>query len=400
MKIKNQILKLMLTVVLALSIFSCDNEGNNDEIVKLPTINEIVNADLDNYSVLRKGLEVSNLLSTITGNGAYTVFAPSNASFAAYKSSNFPAGITEAIITSTTPALTQLQKDELKRLMMYHVLSGATFASDLPSKNYIKTIAPYGTTSATLSAYVDKTNGIEINGGDLMVGTPAVSNGGAKVTKGDIKASNGVIHKINAVLALPTLINQLNANPDLSSYLTNLSADDASSLSLVVNSLPNSVQLPIQLTIVLPALNISNTQLFVPTKKAFEDAATYLTGKTPAQISSIIKFHITTVCRYNRNANVGIQTSQNQNDGASNATSYLPSTAITDATVSTKLLALVQPAPPISPVFQSFKIAKNTLNAFEDPILTGISVSKIKTTNIHTTNGIIHTIDRVLQPAL
>ncbi len=389
MKIQNQILKLMLTIVLAFSIFSCENEGNNEIITKLPTSNELINADLANYSVLRKGLEVAGLLNIITGNGAYTIFAPNNTAFAAYTSTNFATGINETVLTTLAtaiaaatqanplPSAQQAQLNELKRTLMYHVVTGAVFGSDLPNKNYIKTFAPYLTSTApfaTLSAYVDKTNGVIINGGGANTGTT--------VTNADIRTSNGVIHKIDSVIKLPTLMSQLALINDFSVFLTNLNAD-ATAKGFVT----------------APA---NNTQLFVPLNDAFTNATgtAYLTGKTPAQIAEIIKFHITTGSNYSRNATVGIQGNQFQSDGAATATSYLPTTAVTDATVTTKTLTLVQPAPPAVATFQSFKIARNTLNAFEFPVLTGISVSKIKTTNIHTSNGIIHVVDRILQPVL
>ena len=329
MKIKNQILKLMLTVVLAFSIFSCTNEGNNDEIVKLPTSNDIINADLANYSVLRKSLEVSGLLNVITGTGAYTIFAPDNAAFAAYNTTNFSTGINEVVLKTISDAIAaspaiplttvqQAQLNELKRTLMYHVLSGAFFGSDLPSKNYIKTFAPYlVSNSITLSAYVDKTSGVVINGGNTS------GNIGAVVTTADIKTSNGVIHKINSVMKLPTLISQLACNNDLSLFLTNLNADATAKAFVTA-----------------PA---SNTQLFIPLNDAFTNTAgtAYLTGKTPSQIAEIIKYHITTGSTYSRNASVGIETNRFQNDGAQTATSYLPSTAITNATVATKTAAIL-----------------------------------------------------------
>jgi uncharacterized surface protein with fasciclin (FAS1) repeats len=45
---------------------------------------------------------------------------------------------------------------------------------------------------------------VVVNGG--------VSNGGAKVTAADIEASNGIVHVIDAVLKLPTIVNQIKAN--------------------------------------------------------------------------------------------------------------------------------------------------------------------------------------------
>ena len=369
MKIKNQILKLVLSFVIALSIFSCQVEGNDDIITKLPSINEIVNADLANYSVLKKGLEVSGLANVIVNNGSYTVFAPNNAAFAAYTSVAFPAGITETVLNGT---LTVAQLAELKRTLMYHIISGGQLAVDLPAKGYIKSIAPYGTsTSITLSMFINKTNGVEINGGDLMVGT--TSNGGAKVIEGDIKASNGIIHKINKVLLLPTLINQLQANPDLATFLGALNADA-----------------PTKVFVTSP---VSNTQLFVPNEAAFVTSATYLSGKTSTQLATIVAYHITTGSRYDRNAPVGIQTGQFQNDGAATATSYLPTTAITDAVVTSKAFDMATP-----PVAQTFRIIKNSLTIIETTTVTPANGAAIKSANIHTNNGIIHTINRVLQP--
>jgi hypothetical protein len=57
---------------------------------------------------------------------------------------------------------------------------------------------------------------VVVNGG--------VSNGGAKVTAADIEASNGIVHVIDAVLKLPTIVNQIKANPSLSSLLSVVSA--------------------------------------------------------------------------------------------------------------------------------------------------------------------------------
>ena len=85
-----------------------------------------------------------------------------------------------------------------------------------------------------------------------------------------------------------------------------------------------------------------------------------------------------------------VQTGQFQNDGAATATSYLPTTAITDAVVTTKALDALAAA-------QTFKIAKNSLLIFENATATPAT---IKTTNIQTTNGIIHLVSRVLVPVL
>ena len=68
------------------------------------------------------------------------------------------------------------------------------------------------TSGANLNIFFNKpATDILINGG--------AANGGAKITTADIDASNGVVHVIDAVLALPTIVNQIAANPSFDSLL-------------------------------------------------------------------------------------------------------------------------------------------------------------------------------------
>ena len=367
MKMINKINKIIAVITVILLTVSC--EKDNDPIVKkLPTIAEVINSDLANYSVLKKGLETSLLFVTFTNNGSYTLFTPNNAAFAAYTSTNFPAGITEAILTSTTTPLTVNQSNELKRVLMYHVISVATNAKDIPASDYLKTFSPFGTsTSISLSAFFNKTAGVVINGG--------VANGGAVVTAADIEATNGVVHKIDAVLKLPTLVNQVIANPALSTLLTTVTAP---------------AQAAVLAQLVTPAFN---KQLFAPDDKAFTDASAYLTGKSTADVSKILRYHIATAGSFTRTENIGTSVG-NINNGAASNTTFLPINATTDATVTTRANVGTTAA------FQTFRIERNSVKIFEIPAVTTLAASKMKTVNIHTSNGIIHIVDRVLQPTL
>ena len=232
----------------------------------------------------------------------------------------------------------------------------------------MKSFSPFGTsTSISLSTFFNKTTGVVINGG--------VANGGAEVTKADIDASNGVVHTINSVLKLPTLVNQVVANPNLSTLLT------------VVT---DPAQAAVLAQVATPAFN---TQLFAPQNAAFTAAAAYLTGKTATEISKILRYHIATSGSFTRTENIGTST-QNINNGSSSNSTFLPSNATTDATVTTRANVGVTAA------FQMFRIQMNSLKIFELPASTTIPASNMKTVNIHTSNGIIHIVDRVLQPTL
>ena len=225
-------------------------------------------------------------------------------------------------------------------------------------------------TSIGLSAYITKTSDIQINGG--------TSNGGTKITTGDINASNGVIHYVESVMKLPTLVSSVISNPNLSTLL-----------SVVTNPAQSSVLG--QLT-----TPVNNTQLFAPSNTAFETALAaggYLDGKSATDISKILRYHIATAGTFTQTAVVGTSTG-NINNGASGATSFLPSAATTDATVTTR-----QNVTGSTTVFQTLRIEKNSVKIFENPART-IAPSIFKTVNIHTSNGIIHIVDRVLQPVL
>jgi uncharacterized surface protein with fasciclin (FAS1) repeats len=367
MKIVNNIRKIALILATAFIGLSCDD--NTDNIIeKKPTIEEQLKAN-PNFSVLALGLRATGLYNTFVNPGSYTVFAPENSSFAAYTSTNFPSGVSEAVLTPLLPpnvltSAQQMQVNELKRLLMNHVVGTATLAVDLPEDGYIRTLSPLGTsTSVSLSAYVNKSNGVKING--------EASNGGVTVTEADILASNGVIHKVDNLLKLPTLVNHLVANPSLST-LVSVATDPAQAAVLAQISTP-----------------ANNTQIFAPNNAAFT-AATLPT--TAANISKVLRYHLVTGVAYTRQENIG--TSNQTANSASSGTTYLPTTATTDGTATTR-----QPVTGTATPFQTFRIERNSIKLFENPAVT-TPASMVKTVNIQASNGVIHIIDRVLIPVL
>lgn len=363
---KNLVIKLMFAVTLAFTIFSCSDDGNNDEITKLPTIAEIITADTQ-FSVLLKGLDISALSSQFKNAGSYTALAPTNIAFAAYTSTLFPTGITAT--TLQDPAtLSTAQKAELKRILQYHILAIGTLSNDLLSAEYTKTFAAGVTTVAngTLSLFVNKVgNDVLINGG--------ASNNGAKLISADINASNGVVHVIDKVLKLPTLVNHVIANPKLSTLLAVLSGTATTpgtfgdqSAVLAILSAPVATATPAR-------------TVYAPLNDAFISATTgtgFAVGATPAQITKVLQYHVETAV-VNRLTNTGGTAFNVDNDIMVNT-----------------LLAIDPPTTPAT--FQQFTIQKGLLRIKETATTT--FASGIKSINIQATNGVIHTIDRVLKP--
>jgi uncharacterized surface protein with fasciclin (FAS1) repeats len=139
----------------------------NASLAQDKTIAEIAVSD-KNFSTLVTALKEAGLVETLSGKGPFTVFAPTNAAFA-----KIPAEKLQALLKD---------KEALKKVLLYHVVPGNVMAADVVKlKN--------GTKVKTAS------------GSELTVKVkPNVMVDNAKVTKTDIKASNGVIHVIDTVI--------------------------------------------------------------------------------------------------------------------------------------------------------------------------------------------------------
>lgn len=120
------------------------------------------------FETLAAALTAAGLVDTLKGDGPYTVFAPTDAAFAA-----LPAGTVEDLLK---PA----NKDKLVAVLTYHVVPGSYPASSV-----------VGLAEATT------VNGDTV---DIVVTNGVVMVDGAKVIKADVPASNGVIHVIDKVL--------------------------------------------------------------------------------------------------------------------------------------------------------------------------------------------------------
>ena len=123
-----------------------------------------------NFTCLVKALTAAGLVDDLSGTGPFTVFAPTNAAFAALDPC-----VLNALLTTDTSTLEQI--------LLYHVASGEVMAGDLQNCQQITTLQG-GTVT------------VRIVGGDVFIND-------AQVIITDIQASNGVIHVIDTVLMPP-----------------------------------------------------------------------------------------------------------------------------------------------------------------------------------------------------
>jgi uncharacterized surface protein with fasciclin (FAS1) repeats len=124
------------------------------------------------FTTLAAALTAADLVTTLQGDGPFTVFAPTDEAFAA-----LPAGLLDALLLPENVGV-------LQAILTYHVVAGTVLAADVTTGD-VPTVE--GSNIA-----VDTSMGV-------------VLNGTANVTATDIMASNGVIHVIDAVILPPGL---------------------------------------------------------------------------------------------------------------------------------------------------------------------------------------------------
>ncbi len=132
------------------------------------------------HTTLVAAVKAAGLVDTLKGPGPFTVFAPTNAAFAA-----LPAGTVDTLLKPENKGI-------LTGILTYHVVAGKMDAVALT-----KAIAD-GKGSATLKTVAGGMLTAKASGGKVMVTDE--KGGSATVTIADVYQSNGVIHVVDKVL--------------------------------------------------------------------------------------------------------------------------------------------------------------------------------------------------------
>ena len=197
--------KLLFLLTFSFFVISCDNDDNDAQ--PLPEELTIVEtaAATPELSILVDALTLADgdLLTTLSG-GNFTVLAPTNDAFAAFLSANGFASLDE------------VPTDVLSNILLNHVITGSVMSTDLASAG-----SGYTTTNATnmdgdnLSLYFSTSSGVEFNGQSSVV-------------LADVPASNGIVHVVDAVIGLPTVVTFATSNPTFETLVAALTRDDLS----------------------------------------------------------------------------------------------------------------------------------------------------------------------------
>ena len=314
LKFKN----IVVIALVAILSFSCDND---DETTTADNTITGLAVKSPNLSILVQALTRADLATTLQGTGSFTVFAPTNAAFTTFLQAN------------NFTSVNQVPVDVLTQILLNHVVSGTVKSTDLQT-GYVKTLAKSATSGTnTMSMYVNLSSGVRLNGV-------------ASVTTPDVIASNGVIHIVDAVINLPTVVTHATANPNFSSLVGALTgAGQPNFVSILSGTGPFTV--------------------FAPNNAAFTSLNTEL---APGGIASVSAANLTKVLQYH---------------------------VVSPANVLANSLTEGQIVTPILTPAQTFKISLAGGAKITDA---SNRVSNITATDVQCSNGVIHVLDKVLLP--
>ena len=172
-------------IATTLTVLSVAAFGQNAPMVggaaMYPTKNIVQNASAaKNLTTLVAAVKAAGLVETLEGPGPFTVFAPTNEAF-----DKLPAGTVDTLLKPEN-------KDQLTKILTYHVVAGRISASDLMAQ--IKA----GGGKAELKTVNGETLTASMQGKHLILTDAKGST--AMVTQANVFQSNGVVHVIDAVL--------------------------------------------------------------------------------------------------------------------------------------------------------------------------------------------------------
>ncbi|WXT99295.1 fasciclin domain-containing protein [Seonamhaeicola sp. MEBiC1930] len=177
----------------------------------------------ESLSSLLAALQVADgdLVSILNGTTEFTVLAPSNEAFAAFLTEN------------NFASLGDVPTDILAQVLLNHVITGKVRSSDLISagSGYAKTNAT-GAGDMNMSIFYNTSDGV-------------VFNGISTVSDADIEATNGVIHIVDKVIGLPSVVDHALANPSFSNLVAALSAADGDLVNVLSGEGPFTVLAPV-----------------------------------------------------------------------------------------------------------------------------------------------------------
>ena len=250
--------KILPILFLSLFIISCDDDNDDDGVCCAGSSIVDLASQTESLSTLVSALQVTGLDATLSSPGAFTVLAPTNDAF-------------DAFLTSINAAsLEDIPVDVLTNVLLNHVIIGEVQSSSL-TNGYASTQAVSGASGTNMSIYINTDNGVTFNG---------VSS----VTAADLVASNGIVHIVDGVIGLPTVVTFALADPNFGILVQALTRPDLTQSFVGLLSIPAG-SAPSPFTV------------FAPINSAFESLLTELGVNSLNDIdeptlSAVLSYHV------------------------------------------------------------------------------------------------------------
>ncbi|GAA3780016.1 hypothetical protein GCM10022271_10370 [Corallibacter vietnamensis] len=252
-----------------------------DAVLGLPDIVDLTVAN-SNFSSLVAALGAADgdLVTVLQGSGPFTVLAPDNNAFNTF--------------LDGTP-LEDVDTATLSQILLNHVVAGSAITSNIlidAGSGYTNTAATAANSNA-LSLYYNTSDGVTFNGTSTVMSA-------------DIVGTNGIIHAVDAVIDIPTVVTFAAADPNFSTLVTALTdltpnTDFVSILSRTEGGNSDGIN--------------PDFTVFAPTNDAFDDLASI---PEESALTQVLLHHVigganVTSSNLNNPGNTTAQTLQSDN---------------------------------------------------------------------------------------
>jgi uncharacterized surface protein with fasciclin (FAS1) repeats len=297
--------------------------GSDDHPAPVTIAETATNARLTALVAAATKAGLVSTLASPTSN--LTVFAPTDAAFNTLATT---LGFRDALaLVDALPAAA------LQQILQYHVVAGRATAANLAAGPATQTTL-LGTGASATQLGVSTTGGVSLTDAVLTQ---------ARVTQADVGASNGIVHVIDKVLVPPGVLNLVQMaqlNPNFSTLVG----------AVVSRNLQGTLS------------GAGPFTVFAPTNAAFAAIQTTVASLTPAQLSTVLTYHVL---------------------GSQVLSSGIPfGTPVTTVAAPRTITITAGPAPAIASIADSTS-----------------TPARIVAVDIRGSNGVIHVIDKVLIPS-
>jgi uncharacterized surface protein with fasciclin (FAS1) repeats len=186
--------RFLLAFSLIALFTACVDDDDNGNVINGPTALDFLIASPD-HSIFLQALALTQLDQTLDNTGNLTTFAPTDQAFNRFLAAN------------NYGSVNAIPEDMLRTMVLYH-LQLEVQTTDLYNSQYYKTLATVD--ASQMDVFVSNVGGV------------FRLNNQATVTLADNTVSNGVVHVIDNVLEIPSVVTLIAANPSFSNLLTGL----------------------------------------------------------------------------------------------------------------------------------------------------------------------------------